>query len=347
LDSILPSYRDPLFSVLLIVAILLMITILTYIWGVYRQHKDKSALHKFLEKFESNECALDTAHMSYSDEMFTPLALLAKVFQSNGEYHKAIRLYLHLIKHVGNPVDRYDLLERLGQTYLRAGFLERAKNIFLEVLHKQPRNPQVLQELGIVHEMMRDYQRASEVILPLKTMENETRQLEKFLEFGQIISDKQAAAEAKSEQLVALLKEEPVLYRPIISKLFWLDTAKAWAHLDHEAIHKVLDILWFLPYAQLDLDRVTQDPALSTLYYAKGYLTEPIRKSGLFPIDMLASARMSGFEEATLVFEYLCSQCKQSFPVPFTRCPGCLALHTIEVKESIAKQSPQSDHSLL
>ncbi|HHD72750.1 MAG TPA: hypothetical protein ENL02_02380, partial [Epsilonproteobacteria bacterium] len=130
MDSILPSYRDPLFSILLIITLSLIVAVLTYAWGLYRQQQEKSTLRKFLEKFESAECALDTTTMPFDKAIYKPLALLAKAFENSGEYHKAINIYLYLIRHTSNPIDKGDLMERLGQTYLHAGFLERARAIF-------------------------------------------------------------------------------------------------------------------------------------------------------------------------------------------------------------------------
>ena len=347
LDSILPSYRDPLFSILLIITLSLMIAILTYAWGVYRQQQEKSTLRKFLEKFESAECALDTATMPFDKAMFKPLALLAKAFENSGEYHKAINIYLYLIKHTVNPIDKGDLMERLGQTYLRAGFLERAGTIFSEILHKQPRLPHILYELGIVYEMMQKYDKAVEVIEPLREQGEKTGELEKFLQFEKIASNKQMLPEKKVDELVTLMKTESTLYRPVISLLFRLDTPAAWKHIDRESLHIILDILWFLPYSQLDLDIISQDTRLTAIYFAKGYLKRSSGKSGIFTIDLLAAGRVSGFEKGDLLFSYLCKKCKQSFPVSFTRCPNCLALNTIEVEESIEEQHAQTDYSLL
>jgi tetratricopeptide (TPR) repeat protein len=345
-DSILPSYRDPLFSILLIITLSLMIAVLTYAWGAYRQQKEKSSLRKFLEKFESAECALDTATMPFDKAMFKPLALLAKAFENSGEYHKAINIYLYLIKHTTNPVDKGDLMERLGQTYLHAGFLERARTIFSEILHKQPRLPHILYELGIVYEMMRKYDKAMEVIEPLRMQGEETGELERFLQFEKVVSDKQMLPDKKVKTLLELLETAPALYRPVVSLLFRLDTPAAWEQIDRQSLHRILDILWFLPYAQLDMDIISQDPRLTAIYYAKGYLQHTPEKSGIFAIDLLAAARRNGFEEGDLLFSYLCGKCKQSFPVSFTRCPNCLALNTIEVEESIAKQHAQTDYSL-
>ncbi len=347
MDSILPSYRDPLFSILIIVILSLIIALVTYAWGIYQQQKEKSTLHKFLEKFDTNECTLDTANMPYDSAIFKPLALLANAFENSGEYHKSINIYLYLIKHTNNQLDKGNLLERLGQTYLRAGFLERARSIFSEILSKQPRKPKVLYELGIVYEMMREYDKAKEVIEPLQTLGEDTDEFEKFLEFEKIASDKSIIPKKKIELLSKLVDEEPALYRPILTLFFRLDTKKAWLLIEEKSLHSLLDILWFLPYSQLDLDIIANDKRLKSIYYAKGYLQEPINKSGIFAIDMLASGRMSGYEDGDLIFSYLCKKCKQNFPLSFTRCPNCLAINTIIVEENIAKKSLQTNYSLL
>ncbi len=347
MEHILPAYNDPLFSILLIIVIGLIIALATYGWGLYRQQREQGNLLKFLDKFDSSECALDTTDMPFEPHMFKPLTLLAKAFENSGEYHKAISIYLYLIKNVSDDIGKLELMERLGNTYLHAGFLERSRSIYVEVLRKKPRNAKVLYELGVVYEMMHKYEKAKEVIEPLELLGEDTSTLKKFLELSQITSSKTTSAEEKIDKLQKILEQVPTLYRQVISVMFQLDTQKAWQMLDTERIKEVLDILWFLPNSQLDLDIITSNTQLSVLYYAKGYLQEPKTGSGIFNIDMIATAKQSGFEEADLLFSYLCKKCKQSFPVSFKRCPNCMAINSVEVEEKIAKSSPKTDYSLL
>jgi len=347
LEELLPAYNDPLFSILLIVIISLIIAIATYGWSVYKQQKEQGSLLKFLDKFDSAECALDTTDMPFEAHMFKPLTLLAKAFENSGEYHKSISIYLYLIKNVSNDLGKPELMERLGNTYLHAGFLERAKSIYVEVLRKKPRNTNVLYELGVVYEMMHQYEKAKEVIEPLELLGEDTYNLKKFLELLQITSHKSLSTEEKLEKLKQLLHDEPTLYRQIITILLRLDTYVAWQLIDTERTKEILDILWFLPNSQLDLDIIVSNKQLSTLYYAKGYLQKPTIQSGIFSIDMIATARENGFEDGDLLFSYLCKKCKQSFPVSFKRCPNCMAINSVEVEEQIAKSSPKTDYSLL
>ena len=267
MEELLPAYNDPLFSILLIVIISLIIAIATYGWSVYKQQKEQGSLLKFLDKFDSTECALDTTDMPFEQHMFKPLTLLAKAFENSGEYHKSISIYLYLIKNISNDLGKLELMERLGNTYLHAGFLERAKSIYVEILRKKPRNANVLYELGVVYEMMHQYEKAKEVIEPLELLGEDTYNVKKFLELLQITSNKALATEDKLEKLKQLLDEEPTLYRQIVSALLRLDTYVAWQIIDTERIKEILDILWFLPNSQLDLDIIASNKQLSTLYY--------------------------------------------------------------------------------
>jgi lipopolysaccharide biosynthesis regulator YciM len=347
MEHILPAYDDPLFSILLIVVISLIIAVATYAWGVYKQQKEAGNLLKFLDKFDSAECALDTANMPFEEHMFKPLTLLAKAFENSGEYHKAISIYLYLIKNMPNDLAKTELMERLGTTYLHAGFLERARAMYVEILRKKPRSKKVLYELGVVYEMMQEYKKASEIIEPLRLLGEETQALERFLTFSELTTSRSIPIEEKLTALQKLLKEEPGLYRQIIAAMLKLDTRIAWENIDTNRIQEILDILWYLPNSQLDLDIITANTQLSTLYYAKGYLQKPVTQSGIFALDMIAKAKENGYEKGDLEFSYLCKKCKQSFPVSFKRCPNCMAINSVEVEEQIAKARTQTDHSLL
>ena len=348
MENFLPAYDDPLFSILLIVAISLIISIATYGWGLYKQQKEQGKLFKFLDKFDSSECALNTSDMPFEPHLLKPLMLLAKAFDNSGEYHKAINIYLYLIKNINNDQVKLELMERLGKTYLHAGFLERSRSIYVEIIRKRTRNVKVLYELGIVYETMQKYDKAQEVIEPLELLGEDTHDLKKFLDFLQITSNKNTIIDEKLKQLQELLKVEPKLYRPIISALFRLDTRIAWENIDMNHIENILDILWFLPNSQVDLDIIASNHTLYTLFYVKGYLhKEPKDKSGIFNLDLLAIAKKGNFVDGELHFSYLCKKCKQNFPVSFKRCPNCMALNSLKVEEYIAKSSPKTDYSLL
>jgi lipopolysaccharide assembly protein B len=346
-DSILPSYRDPLFSIFIIVILSLIIAVMTFIWGLYRQYKEKSHLHKFLEKFDNNECLLDTSNMPFEITMLKPLTLLANAFDKSGQYHKAINIYLYLIKHATNPIDNTDLMKQLAQTYMHAGFLERSRVIYIQILRTQPRDIDLLYRLGVVYEMTKEYHKALETIEPLKTLGEDTASLERFLHFQIIASDKNSPIESKIGQLQSTLHSDPLLYRPVLVQIFKHNYHQAWQLIDFQRLEEILDILWYLPYAQLDLDIISRNENLQAIYYAKGYLCQKPQLCSIFAIDLLLSSRASGYSQGDLSFTYLCKKCKQNSPISFIRCPHCLAINRIEVEVEIVQQSTQTDYSLL
>lgn len=350
MEHLLPTYNDPLFSILLIIVLGLIIALATYGWGIYKQQKEQGNLLKFLDKFDTTECSLDTNAMSYEAHMFKPLSLLAKAFENAGEYPKAISIYLYIIKSINDDFTKAELLARLANTYMHAGFLERSKNIYLDILRHSPRNVKVLYALGIVYEMMHEYENAKDVLEPLKLLGEDILSLTLFLDFAQITQDKQASSTQKIAQYKALLAKEPKFYREVVSVCLKLDTKVAWEIIDTSRLKEVLDILWFLPNSQLDLDIIQNDKGLNTLYYAKGYIPAPMLPIGehsIFALDMMATAKQNGFEKADLHFSYLCNICKHHFPVSFKRCPNCMAIHSIEVEENIGKAHPKTNYSLL
>ena len=348
MENFIPKYNDPLFSILLIVAIALIISIATYGWGLYKHQKEQGNLLKFLDKFDSAECALDTSDMQFEPHLLKPLTLLAKAFENSGEYHKSISIYLYLIKSINNELTKLELMERLGKTYLHAGFLERSRSIYVEVLRKKPRNVTVLYELGIVYEMMHQYESAKEVIEPLELLEEDTYDLKKYLRLSQINASKKLSSEEKIDKIIELLNTEPKLYRQVIAALLHLNTKIAWKTIDMSRTHEIIDILWYLPISQVDLDIISSNSTLINLYYVKGYIKSiPTEKSGIFSLDMLTIAKKDGFDEGELLFSYLCKKCKQSFPTSFKRCPNCMTINSVKVEEEIAKKTPKRDYSLL
>lgn len=347
MEHILPKYNDPLFSILLIVGLGFIIAVTVYIWEVYSKQKEHNSLLNFLEKFESSECNINTKDLIYEEHMLTPLSTLAKAFEHNGEYQKAIEIYLYLIKNINEELPQLELMEHLGNTYFHAGFLERAKTIYLDILSKKPRSPNILYSLEIIYEMMHDFAKAKETLLPLKTMGEDTSSLEAFLELETLIADKKISKEDKSSKLVELYKLYPSLYRSIMEQIFRNDHAKAWNIFDENRIEDILDILWFLDNEKLDMNIINTYESLKVLYYIKGIEDTLSQTCGIFSLDMLAIAKKYGYDKGELYFSYICNNCRHTFPVSFKRCPNCKAINSIKVEEQIAKATTQNDNSLL
>lgn len=318
-----------------------------YFLEFYKKQKEHNSLLFFLEKFESNECSLDTKNLKYESNMLTPLSLLAKAFEKSGEYHRAISIYLFLIKNIPDELPKYELMEYLGNTYLNAGFLGRAESIYLDILSRHPRNKSVLYSLGVVYEMTHNFTSAKETLVPLETLGEDIKKLKSFFEFESFIYDKQISKNEKIKALVKLYKQYPNLYRLVINQLFKLDHLQAWKIYDYKKSVDIVDILWFLDKDKIDFTKIKNDDITKEILFIKGYSDEVPAFSNRLNLNMLNLAKQNNYNEATLVFSYICSDCRVAFPTSFKRCPNCKAVNSIKVEDELGKTMQKSDNSLL
>ncbi len=344
MNSFLPGYNDPVFSILLIILIAIAVALVTHAWGVYRQEKLRRSLYSFLDKFDTTSCSLEEEDVPFEEGMSKPLLLLAKAFEQSGNYAKTISICLYLIRHTRDD----ELLIYLGKVYLRAGFYQRAEEIFLEIIARHPRRRDVLEQLEYLYESLQEYPKAREALEALKAQGVETGALEGHLRFLELRGEPSLLPAERAEALEKLLDENGSLYRPVVQELFRLDTSRAWKRVDPARMPEIVDILWFLPPAQLQLDIIAGQKSLEAIYFARGDLEEgPEDESGMFAVDMLCAARRGGYFGGTMSFSYLCTSCKQSFPVSFVRCPSCLALDSLNVEAHLVPSKPQIGDSLL
>ena len=354
MDNILPAYNDPLFSILVIVVLVLIVAVSSYVMGTIKEEQKEKSLKNFLNRFNTEECPLEIEEIPFELTLVKPLKLLAFAFKNQGEYQKSINLNLYLIENIPNFQDKKEILEKLGQTYLKAGFLKRSEAVFLQILHKHTRNKEALYHLGIVYELLHEYDKALETLIPLKLLGEETKYLEAHLKLNKLLNNTTLNHEQKIEQLVPLLKNHFYDYRRIIKALFQLNVPSAWKNLNPSKLHSILDILWFLPRSNLNFDIISSDKTLSAIFFAKGSLSvdenfgkNVIEKSNIFVIDTIISAKIGGNHQLDITFSYGCRKCKQHFPISFTRCPQCYAIEAIQIKETIAKKHSQTGYSLL
>lgn len=347
MDKILPAYNDPLFSILIITILILVVATVSYFMGNYKEDIQLKNLKSFLGKIEIDGCSLDIDKLPFETTLITPLSILAKTFSTQGEYQKAIGIYIYLINNLQSFTQKEYLLEGLGETYLRAGFLKRAESVFLEILRKHPRNRTILYYLEIVYELLNEYDKAKETLKPLEIMGENISALETHLKVSSLLKNIHISREDKIIQLKEIIKNGS--YRRIIRELFRLDFNTAWELLDKDRIYLIVDILWFLPSSNLNFDIISSCNTLNGIYTAKGILPqkENTPSSGIFAIDAINSAQRGGNFDLDLNFSYSCNRCKQHFPISFDRCPKCYAIDSIQVQESIGKKRTNTGFSLL
>jgi len=345
-DALLIDYRDPLFAILLIAGMVFIIAFASYWWGVYVKSRKSRRLQRFLKRFETHGVKKSLESMPYTPEMTQPLVLLAHAYEKSGEYNNAIEIGLYLLEHIQDETTIYEIMELVGTTYMHAGFLERARSTFLQILKSNPRNKRVLNNLMVVYERLHDFKRAKEVIEPLEALGVDVDDLKVYLQLKIILTDTGLDHEKRKEKVISLYKKEKKFDRIVFEYLLKNEPARAWDMVQEANIDRLIDIFWYLPASFMDYDKIKQSPKLSAIYGARGDI-DPSPPIGWFLIDMLNHLKKTGFNDATLQFAYLCKDCKQQFPLPFERCPRCMALDSVVVEREITKVMNETGYNLL
>ena len=335
MNSLFVEFRDPLFSVIIFFVLIFAITFMSYWWGRYKTKENSKDLDKFLQQFHTlpteNELKILISSGELSQKSWL---LLANSYVKNGDFEKAIEIYLELLR-LPSTTNTKETMYLLGKVYFKAGFLERAKQVFIEILHQSPRTPQALHSLLLVYEYLRDYKSALEVLEPLDEMNENIQKDEIYLKTLSLLNNLSLSQEEKVNKLVLLYQEHHQLIYMIFEYLFRVNPPLAWKNFDNSQGKVLIDILWSLSPENLDLDIISNNIFLRELYSARGDLTLA-NTSEIFELDMLINLQ-SAPVNATLSFEYTCNQCKNCYPFAFNRCSNCQAIDTQRVEWSVIK----------
>lgn len=345
MEGLFIEYKDPLFGIILFFALVFMIAFFSYWWGRFKTNEDEKSLDRFIKNFHSlpTEKELENI-LSSSGLSLNSLYLLATSYIHKGDYEKSIGIYTSILDKRLSAEDRKETMFLLGQTYLKAGFLKRSKELFLEILSHHPRTPSALQFLLIIYEKMRDFDKAAEVLEPLNEMDIEITKDSMYLKLVSMQFDPSLHSEQRTHNIITWYKQHHQLGYMIFEYLFKQEPALAWKNLDQSLCERITDILWNLELHQLDLDIISSNSYLRELYSAKG-LVKSADTSAIFELDVLIQLQSSGYKEANLQFEYLCNECKQVFPFSFHRCPNCLGIDTVQSEMLLTKTRFESNMS--
>ena len=334
MNSFFIEFRDPLFGIIVFFALIFIIAFFSYWWGRYKQKEDSKHLDRFLSQFRTLPSQSELKEMirkgGLSEKSWL---LLANAFYKNGEYEKAVEIYNEILS-TENVSDARDTMYLLGKTYFKAGFLERAKQIFLQILQKNPRTPQALRYLLLIYEHMKEYEAALEVLEPLDALKQDVKMDTIYLQALSILNHKTLQNDEKASKLIEIYSQNHRLSYMIFEYLFRVNPALAWRCFDSSKSEHLIDILWRLPLKDLDMEIVAKNGFLRELYTARGDVN--LAHSSLhFELDVLIHLEQKA--NATLRFEYVCDNCKQTFPFAFYRCSACHAIDSVSVEYALVK----------
>jgi len=335
------EYRDPLFGVIVFFMMLFIITFSSYWYKKIKQKDDKNLLNKFLKKFESNSTNFKSAIKS-NVLASKSWVLVADAYNSRGEFEKAIEIYKLLLENQPSVSLKRELLFLLAKTYFRAGFLERSRTIFLEILKQYPRSPEVLKYLLLTYEKLHKYSDALDVIEPMQVQGVDVSLDKDYLEATMIIKCQDSEKSEKVDKLLEIYSNSLHLKRVIFEYVFKNDAKKAWSSLDLSDLDSMVDILWNLDKESCNFDIISKSSFLSELYSAKGYV-KTSKNSDILEFNILI--HLDGKVETTLGFEYLCKRCKATSPLAFHRCMHCYSIDSLKVEYYLKSNSYESMYS--
>jgi pentatricopeptide repeat protein len=337
MDVFFIEFRDPLFGIIVFFVLVFVIAFFSYWWGRFKTKEDHRRLDRFIKDFHQLPPEKELQQLIQNSPMSTKSwMLLAHAYIQNGDFEKAIEIYQAIVEKQDDAAERNDTLFLLGKTYFRAGFLERSKALFLQILKHAPRTTQALRYLLLVYEQLHQYENALEVLDPLDELNSDTRLDRLYLECISVINDPDMESIDKANQLLKIYQSHHLLTYLIFEYLFKHQHRLAWLYLDQSEVKRIADILWQLPEAHCDLGIIAQNSYLRELFTARG-ITKLAHHSDQFELDMLIKLDSVEQKGATLTFEYLCRSCKHILPFPFHRCPNCYAIDSVMSQPVLTK----------
>jgi len=338
-NSDMLDYRDPLIGIFTIFAFIFVASFITYTIGIYNERKSRKEYRKLLQRFELGTLKEEDYIHLYStyNLPFDSIILLASSFLHQGKHNKAISVYLALLEHVKEPVKKEELLELLGNSYLKSGMLQRSKDIYLKILKFSPRNKIALHNLLLIFQNLKEYDRSLEVLDALEELDEDTIKERMYLKVLQIINDPILSFEKKSMKLYDYYLEDNKLERIVVGFLIKFNKKLLWENIDKFNSMNIIDYIWYLDFDDIEWETVNENKILEDIYSAKGYIPNS-KKSDNFELNALISVQNSTTSsDMDLNFEFICTKCKKVHPIYDTRCPHCSDILSFKVEPKLGR----------
>ncbi len=188
MDFFFVEYRDPMFGLLVLVALVLVVAVLHYAWRTLSSKSQKKGLEGFIKKFDIADEHKDL--LRASSLSLENLHFLAGIFTKSGEFEKAIQIYLIALEKIKDKGEQEAIFYDLAEVYFRAGFLQRSVEVLLNALNLRPRNEKALKLLKIVYLRLKRY---DEVLQSLDALFELGCEVGKEREFINVIALKNGA----------------------------------------------------------------------------------------------------------------------------------------------------------
>jgi len=341
LDFLSLDYRDPLYGIVLLFVIVIMVRISDYSARYFKQKDEDENIKKFINAYESSSNSLEYKDMILRKDLpLESVILMAMSYDKTGEYDKSIKIYSTLLENLREYKDngkKRNILVLLGKTYYKAGFLYKARDIFLMVLGLQPKNIDALTYLVSIYESLREYNNAIETLNILEKVKGDVADKKLYFKALSILHDNTLTDQQKVSHIIKLGLEKNIVQR----KLFEFATNKG-LKLPPDILHKfnyenLIDLIWDHDKKLFSEEFIQNNKLLKEIYSAKN-IDNYVDKSEIFELDTLLKLKKLDDFSMDLSFSYTCDNCKNIFPLYIYRCPVCKNIDSAKVDISLTRR---------
>lgn len=352
--EILNAYRNPIFGIL---ALLFMVAFVFFLDSLKRTraHRRKQDLIDNLGKqFDSIGLQHNIDEfIAHAKNATQTLILIAQTYAKAGDYEQAIAIYKTLSEKPLEMHEKLEILELLGDSYYRAGFLERSKNIFLEILRYYPHNIRILEYYMRTCENLKHYDEAIEALNSLeeivsanadsKSSMKKIWHTKNYLKVMQLCGSHHISLADQQEKLLMFYEKDPTLRNIILRHFRLYNVGLFWQKiLLLQDIMPYIDILWHFQKHEVPFDFIANRSDLMAIYHAKGFVSG-YQKSEDFTLEVLQLLLLYSHIKADISFTYSCNSCNTQTPFYTYRCSACAEIATIN-PIAIPTQTPPPPH---
>ena len=318
-------YKDPLFSIIIIVSIIVLVAVADYTRNRFKQKEKADSLKAMAENFnfyEFDKNLNDAINLSKTPQStIETLTFIAKIYIQSGNFDDAIKIYLAILDKISDLKSKIEIFELLGIAYYKAGFMQRAKAIFIEILKNNPRNKTALSLLMQTYETLGEYANALDVISCIEEVEGDSGKIERvkgYIKMLVLTNDSVMNSKVREREILSAIS---AVGKKIALQYFLQHNAgRFWEILAGESdIRNYIDILWNLPKPAESINLSKQ---IADIYRAKGIIDDDC-ECDIFELEALRILRKYSHKKADLGFKYRCAFCSSSFPFESHRCPSC------------------------
>lgn len=266
------------------------------------------------------------------------LVFIAKIYVQSGNFDDAIKIYLAILDKISDIKEKIEIFELLGIAYYKAGFMQRAKEIFIEILRNNPRDISALSLLMRTYETLGEYGNALEVISCLEELEGKEKLeiVKSYIKMLVLMNDSLMNSQLREREILKITTND--MEKLALQYFLQHNTKRFWEILmNAKNLHNYIDLLWNLPVPK-SMDFVKSHKQIADIYRAKGIICDEV-ECDIFELETLRILRKYSQKRADLGFKYRCVSCGSSFPFESYRCPTCsevgamnVVLEIIEIK---------------